>query len=133
MTGLLAMFRRGSINLWDHSSPKNFATTLSPWVVTPEALLPFQAAQQKRPEGDPAPLPYLLDETDQASGAFDIELEVLLVTPALKRKGLPPHRLALSNTRHMYWSPRQMIAHHTMGGCNLRCGRPVRQWDHIGA
>jgi fumarylacetoacetase len=101
---------------------KNFATTLSPWVVTPEALLPFQAAQQKRPEGDPAPLPYLLDETDQASGAFDIELEVLLITPALKRKGLPPHRLALSNTRHMYWSPRQMIAHHTMGGCNLRSG-----------
>jgi fumarylacetoacetase len=85
-------------------------------------LLPFQAAQQKRPEGDPAPLPYLLDETDQASGAFDIELEVLLITPALKRKGLPPHRLALSNTRHMYWSPRQMIAHHTMGGCNLRSG-----------
>jgi fumarylacetoacetase len=101
---------------------KNFATTLSPWVVTPEALLPFQAAQQKRPEGDPAPLPYLLDETDQASGAFDIELEILLITPALKRKGLPPHRLALSNTRHMYWSPRQMIAHHTMGGCNLRSG-----------
>jgi len=101
---------------------KNFATTLSPWVVTPEALLPFRTAQQTRPAGDPSPLPYLLDQADQESGALDIELEVLLITPALKRKGLPPHRLALSNTRHMYWTPNQMIAHHTMGGCNLRPG-----------
>jgi fumarylacetoacetase len=101
---------------------KNFATTLSPWVVTPEALLPFRTSQQKRPAGDPSPLPYLLDQADQESGALDIDLEVLLITPALKQKGLPPHRLALSNTRHMYWTSNQMIAHHTMGGCNLRPG-----------
>src|SRR6266852_177988 len=88
---------------------KNFATTLSPWVVTPEALLPFRTAQQQRPAGDPSPLPYLLDQADQESGALDIELEVLLITPALKQKGLPPHRLAVSNTRHMYWTPSQMI------------------------
>jgi fumarylacetoacetase len=101
---------------------KNFATTLSPWVITPEALLPFRVAQQKRPAGDPTPLPYLLDQADQELGALDIELEVLLITRELKRKGLPPHRLALSNTRHMYWTPNQMIAHHTVGGCNLRSG-----------
>jgi len=101
---------------------KNFATTLSPWVVTPEALAPFRTAQPKRPAGDPSPLPYLLDQSDQETGALDIDLEVLLITPTLKRKGLPPHRLALSNTRYMYWTPRQMIAHHTMGGCNLRPG-----------
>jgi fumarylacetoacetase len=101
---------------------KNFATTLSPWVVTPEALLPFRTAQQQRPPGDPLPLPYLLDKSDQEEGALDLELEVLLITPALKRKGLPPHRLAVSNTRHMYWTPSQMITHHTMGGCNLRPG-----------
>jgi fumarylacetoacetase len=101
---------------------KNFATTLSPWVITPEALLPFRTSQQKRPAGDPSPLPYLLDQADQESGALDIDLEVLLITPALKQKGLPPHRLALSNTRHMYWTSNQMIAHHTMGGCNLRPG-----------
>jgi fumarylacetoacetase len=101
---------------------KNFATTLSPWVITPEALLPFRIAQQTRPAGDPSPLPYLLDQSDQETGALDIELEVLVLTPALKRKGLPPHRLARSNTRYMYWTPSQMIAHHTMGGCNLRPG-----------
>jgi fumarylacetoacetase len=101
---------------------KNFATTLSPWVITPEALLPFRIAQQTRPAGDPSPLPYLLDQSDQETGALDIELEVLVLTPALKREGLPPHRLARSNTRYMYWTPSQMIAHHTMGGCNLRPG-----------
>jgi len=101
---------------------KNFATTLSPWVVTPEALLPFRNAQQQRLPGDPLPLSYLLDKSDQEEGALDLELEVLLITPALKQKGLPPHRLAVSNTRHMYWTPSQMITHHTMGGCNLRAG-----------
>ena len=101
---------------------KNFATTLSPWVVTPEALLPFRTAQQQRPPGDPLPLPYLLDKSDQEEGALDLELEVWLITPTLKQKGLPPHRLAVSNTRHMYWTPSQMITHHTMGGCNLRAG-----------
>jgi fumarylacetoacetase len=101
---------------------KNFATTLSPWVITPEALLPFRTAQQQRPPGDPLPLPYLLDKADQEEGALELELEVWLITPALKQKGLPPHRLAVSNTRHMYWTPSQMITHHTMGGCNLRPG-----------
>jgi len=101
---------------------KSFGTTVSPWVVTPEALAPFRAAQPPRPEGDPAPLPYLLDEADQREGALDLELEVLLLTPGLEERGLPPHRLALSGARHMYWTAAQMLAHHASNGCNLRPG-----------
>jgi fumarylacetoacetase len=91
-------------------------------VVTPEALAPFHVAQPPRPEDDPAPLPYLLDEADQREGALALELEVLLLTPGLKEKGLPPHRLSLSDARHMYWTPAQMVAHHACNGCNLAPG-----------
>ncbi|MFC5694701.1 fumarylacetoacetase [Pseudomonas sp. GCM10022186] len=101
---------------------KNFGTTVSPWVVTAEALEPFRAAQPARPEGDPQPLPYLLDEADQANGAFDIELEVLILTAAMREQGLAPQRLALSNTLNMYWTVAQMVAHHSVGGCKLQAG-----------
>ena len=101
---------------------KNFSTSVSCWVVTPEALAPFRMPQPPRPAGDPAPLPYLLDETDQASGALDLELEVHLLPQARRLAGLPPVRLARSHARHMYWTPAQMIAHHTCGGCDLRPG-----------
>jgi fumarylacetoacetase len=101
---------------------KSFATTISPWIVTPEALAPFRIPQPARPAGDPAPFPYLFDETDQREGAFDLELDVLLATQLMREKGLPPHRLARSNARHMYWTAAQMVAHHTSNGCNLRPG-----------
>ncbi|MGE7417602.1 fumarylacetoacetase [Methylobacterium tarhaniae] len=101
---------------------KSFATTISPWIVTPEALAPFRIPQTARPSGDPDPLPYLLDEADQAGGALDLELDILLSTRAAREAGLPPHRVARSNARHMYWTVAQMIAHHTSGGCNLRPG-----------
>ncbi|SFU47863.1 fumarylacetoacetate hydrolase [Methylobacterium sp. 174MFSha1.1] len=101
---------------------KNFASTISPWIVTPEALAPFRIAPAARPEGDPAPLPYLLDEADQGSGALDLSLDVLLVTPGLREAGLPPHRVSASNARHMYWTVGQMVAHHASGGCNLQPG-----------
>ncbi|KMO44835.1 fumarylacetoacetase [Methylobacterium tarhaniae] len=101
---------------------KNFASTISPWIVTPEALAPFRVPQAPRPAGDPAPLPYLIDEADQAGGAFDLRLDVLLVTPSLREAGLPPHRISASNARHMYWTVAQMVAHHTSGGCNLQPG-----------
>ncbi|MPR05564.1 fumarylacetoacetase [Microvirga tunisiensis] len=101
---------------------KNFASTISAWIVTPEALAPFRIAQPSRREDDPAPLPYLLDEGDQREGGLDVELEVLLLTPGLREKGLPPHRLGLSNTNNMYWTVAQMVTHHTCNGCNLQPG-----------
>ncbi|MFJ4155733.1 fumarylacetoacetase [Pseudomonas sp. NPDC089752] len=101
---------------------KSFITTLSPWVVTAEALEPFRCAQPPRPEGDPQPLAYLSDARDQANGAFDIELEVLLLTERMREQGLPAHRLALSNTLNMYWTVAQLITHHSVNGCQLQPG-----------
>ncbi|MGX0888192.1 fumarylacetoacetase [Pseudomonas sp. ADAK2 TE3594] len=101
---------------------KSFITSISPWVVTVEALEPFRRAQPARPEGDPQPLPYLFDKRDQAAGAFDIELEVLLMTEGLREQKLPAHRLTLSNTQHMYWTVAQLVAHHSVNGCQLQAG-----------
>ena len=101
---------------------KSFITSISPWVVTAEALEPFRSAQPARPQGDPQPLPYLYDTRDQMAGAFDIELEVLLLTEAMREQNLPAHRLTLSNTRHMYWTVAQMVAHHSVNGCQLQAG-----------
>ena len=101
---------------------KNFATSISPWVITPEALAPFRMPQPPRPEGDPAPLPYLLDPEDQHTGALDLEFEVLLLTAQSRREGLAPRRLSLSNAQHMYWTVAQLVAHHSSNGCNLRPG-----------
>ncbi|MND92561.1 Ureidoglycolate lyase [compost metagenome] len=101
---------------------KSFISTVSPWVVTAEALEPFRCAQPARPEGDPQPLSYLLDKRDQAAGAFDIELEVLLLTERMREQNLPAHRLTLSNTLSMYWTVAQMVAHHSVNGCQLQPG-----------
>jgi len=101
---------------------KNFASTVSPWIVTTEALAPFRASQPPRPAGDPKPLPYLWDDKDQQHGAFDIALEVLIETAAMRAKGMPPHPLSHSNTTDLYWTVAQMVAHHTCGGCNLMPG-----------
>jgi fumarylacetoacetase len=101
---------------------KNFATTISCWVVTPEALVPFQKSQPARPDGDPAPLPYLLDVADQRTGAFDIELQALLLSGEMRKREMPPHKLSVSNAMHMYWTAAQMLTHHASGGCDLRPG-----------
>ena len=101
---------------------KSFVTSVSPWVVTPEALEPFRCAQPARPEGDPQPLPYLFDQQDQQRGALDIELEVLLLTEAMREKGLPAQRIAISSTNNMYWTVAQMVAHHSVNGCSLQPG-----------
>ena len=101
---------------------KNFHTTVSPWVITPEALAPFRAAQPPRPNGDPAPLPHLFDTADQAHGALNLELEVTLHTERMRAQGAPPARLSLGNALHLYWTCAQMVAHHTSGGCDLRPG-----------
>ncbi|HEY2152492.1 MAG TPA: fumarylacetoacetase, partial [Vicinamibacterales bacterium] len=101
---------------------KSFCTSISPWIVTPEALAPFRLAQPPRPDGDPEPLPYLLDDRDQQTGALDIELEVLLLTPESATAGLPAQRLSVSNTRYLYWTVAQLVAHHSSNGCNLQPG-----------
>jgi fumarylacetoacetase len=101
---------------------KNFATTISPWVVTAEALAPYHIAAFARPQGDPAPLPYLDDPQDRAQGGLDITLEAYLTTEAMRREGMPAHRLAQSSFAQMYWTFAQMIAHHTSNGCNLEIG-----------
>jgi fumarylacetoacetase len=101
---------------------KNFATTVSTWVITPEALAPYRIPLPARPAGDPDPLPYLRDEHDQRSGGLDLDLEVLITTQVMRDSCVRAQRLSLSSTQHMYWSVAQMIAHHTSGGCNLRPG-----------
>ncbi len=101
---------------------KNFATTISPWVVTMEALAPFRVPAFTRAAGDPAPLPHLADANDAAHGGLDLTLEVWLLTAKMRAAGAPPHRLSSGNFQTMYWTLAQLIAHHTSNGCNLQPG-----------
>ena len=101
---------------------KNFHTTVSPWVVTAEALAPFRVAQPPRPHGDPSPLPYLSDAADQAEGAFALELEVRIATSAMRAQGMAPFVLSRGSATNMYWTMAQIVAHHTSNGCNLQPG-----------
>lgn len=101
---------------------KNFHTTVSPWVVTVEALAPFRIAQPPRPEGDPVPLPYLMDPDDQAHGAIGLTLEVHLSTERMRVAGLAPHRLSRGQASAMYWTVQQIVAHHASNGCDLNPG-----------
>jgi fumarylacetoacetase len=100
---------------------KNFASTLSPWVVTMEALAPYRQAWT-RTTADPQPLPYLDSTELRESGAISIELEVFIHSEIMRNKGMAEHRLSHSNFRDAYWSVSQMVAHHTVNGCNLRPG-----------
>ncbi len=100
---------------------KNFASTISPWVVTMEALAPFRAAFA-HPESDPQPLPYLSSAANSAAGGLDIQLEALIETPKMREAKAAPARITLTNYRHAYWTAGQMVAHHTVNGCNLQPG-----------
>jgi fumarylacetoacetase len=100
---------------------KSFATTVSAWVVTPEALAPYRLPWS-RPDADPAPLPYLDSSTHRDACGFEIDLEVLLATAQMRAAGEEPVLVSSSSTRHMYWSVAQLVAHHTSNGCNLRPG-----------
>jgi fumarylacetoacetase len=101
---------------------KNFLTTVSPWIITAEALEPFRIAPKPRPAEDPALLPYLVDASDQARGGFALDLEVRLTSLKMRQTGLPEMILSRSHARHMYWTIGQMISHHSSNGCNLRAG-----------
>lgn len=100
---------------------KNFASTISPWIVTMEALAPFRTAFA-HPADDPQPLPYLSGPANSAAGGLDIQLEALIETPQMRAAGAPPARMALTNYRHAYWTAAQMVTHHTVNGCNLQAG-----------
>jgi fumarylacetoacetase len=101
---------------------KSFATTISPWVVTFEALAPFRVAAFKRPPGDPDPLPYLDSAGNRKTGGIDVTVEVYLSTARMRESGVAPQRLSRAGMADLYWTPAQMFAHHTSNGCNLRPG-----------
>jgi len=101
---------------------KNFATTVSPWVVTMEALAPFRVPAFRRPPGDPEPLPYLRSEHNSAAGGLDIVVEVFLASARMREAGTPPARLSRGRVADLYWTPAQMLAHHASNGCNLQPG-----------
>jgi fumarylacetoacetase len=100
---------------------KNFATTVSPWVVTLQALAPFRTGFS-RPQGDPEPLPYLASEELAGSGAIDIRLEAYIQSATMREAGVAAHRLSSTSFKHSYWTISQLIAHHTVNGCDLRAG-----------
>ncbi len=101
---------------------KSFHTSVSTWVVTPEALAPFRVRQPARPDSDPAPLPYLWDEADQRHGALNLTLEVHLLTASMRAAAEAPYRLSRGPATSLYWTVAQLVAHHTSNGCPLNPG-----------
>jgi fumarylacetoacetase len=101
---------------------KSFGTTISPWIITPEALAPFRMPQPARSESDPRPLPYLSSAHDQRLGALSIELEVHLSTKRMREANSVPYKVSSSRAEYMYWTAAQLVAHHTSNGCDLRSG-----------
>jgi fumarylacetoacetase len=101
---------------------KNFATTVSPFVVTAAALAPYRTRAFERPQGDPAPLPHLTAAQDQESGGLDIVMEAFLLTANMRGAGAAPFRLSRGSFADIYWTVAQMVAHHASNGCNLETG-----------
>ena len=102
---------------------KNFMTSVSAWVVAPEALAPFRKPMPARPAGDPTPLPYLDDPADRDRGGLAIQLEATLTTERMRQEGVAPHVLSRGSAdAAMYWSAAQIVAHHSANGCNLQPG-----------
>jgi len=100
---------------------KNFATTISPWIVTLEALTPFRTSMT-RPESDPRPLPYLSSARVASEGAIDIRLEVAIETEKMRREGASPAVVTSTSYKHAYWAMSQLVTHHAINGCELRPG-----------
>jgi fumarylacetoacetase len=101
---------------------KSFATSISPWVVTLDALEPFRVPPQPRPAGDPPPLMYLESDEVRERGAIDVRLEVAISTERMRAAGMAPHVVSRSTLRHLYWTIAQLVTHHASNGCNLRPG-----------
>lgn len=101
---------------------KNFATSISPFVVTMEALAPFRTAAFTRPEGDPAPLDYLASDETEKQGGIDINLEVYIASQKMRDENIAPMLVSRSNMKDLYWTIGQMLAHHASNGCNLQTG-----------
>ncbi len=100
---------------------KSFATTISPWVVTMEALAPFRVPFL-RPADDPQPLPYLDSQLNRSAGSLNLQLETLILTPKMKGEGMAAHRLMSSNFKDSYWTIAQLLTHHTSNGCKMNPG-----------
>jgi fumarylacetoacetase len=100
---------------------KNFATTISPWIVSMEALAPYRVPSARRPDGDPVPLEYLRSLTADGAG-IDLTLEVHLQSERMRQEGLAPELLSRGNLRDLYWTVAQLLTHHASNGCNLRPG-----------
>ncbi|AYG95748.1 fumarylacetoacetase [Brevundimonas naejangsanensis] len=101
---------------------KNFMSTISPWVITIEAMAPFFVAQKARPQGDPQPLPYIWDEADQAGGALSVDLKVSITSEAMRKDGVAAMQLSEGPATNMYWTVAQIVTHHASNGCNLNPG-----------
>ncbi|WBY01509.1 fumarylacetoacetase [Ramlibacter tataouinensis] len=124
--GLLNDWSARDIQAWEYQplgafQGKNFLTSVSPWVVTADAMAPFRAPAMAR-DGGPRPLDYLYDEADQQTGGLRVELEVYLSTRTMRSQGLAPHRLSRGDSTYLWWTPAQMVAHHTVAGCDLQPG-----------
>lgn len=122
--GLLNDWSARDIQSWEYQPlgpflAKSFATSISPWIITAEALAPFRKSVAERSPGDPAPLPHLFDAEDQGFGALSIEIDAQLRTQRMRQENADPVRLSRSNSENLYWSPAQMVSHHTSNGSHL--------------
>jgi fumarylacetoacetase len=125
--GLLNDWSARDIQKWEYQPlgpflAKNFATSVSPWVITLEALAPFRVAANQRGADCPPLLDYLVDSTDQDQGLWSIELEVWLGSHHMRESGQGAVRVSASNARQLFWTPAQMLAHHSSNGCRMRSG-----------
>ena len=125
--GLLNDWSARDIQSWEYQPlgpflGKNFATSVSLWVTPMEALEPFLVPMTPRPKGDPKPLKYLTQSGKAAARIADIQLEAAITTPTMRENKLAPFVLGRSTSRDLYWSPAQLVAHHTSNGCNLQVG-----------
>ncbi|WP_172330094.1 fumarylacetoacetase [Mangrovicoccus sp. HB161399] len=125
--GLLNDWSARDIQRWEMKPlgpflSKNLGTSLSPWVLSPQALAPFRVAMAPRDPADPQPLPYLMSAEDQAKGTFDVALSVQIRTGRMRAAGDAPVTIIRSNMRDLYWTPQQLLAHHTCSGCEMEAG-----------